>query len=476
MKKNNKILIFTRINFARWCSMIGVAMVNIFLYALLGIIFYLFISDLCEGPSTSNAAGWDLKFSNTLQIFIFTIISFAVSTFISDNFKLSNIKFIKFLQKFVFINSIISLIGLIFYLFDISIFNTIFCDSDDEGDEITKASSTLVEKDVVIVKSNIDENNEEYYSFKIKKSLVDRTLEKGSEILKAGLNSFSPEVGIGVVAGKAVSEAFKHTTGMAPLPRIAAVGATVLATTAATKIGMEAVKAITGNPKIVINSDSSKSFENIDGRNSPTNFDRGLIYSVLEENEIPLITIVNAISYLNYIEFSLTLGLFSLLFRKFLNRRLKNFILTLINKFIKNKQVSINDNNVNLNKVFNTVDKYTEFIVVFVFICLFWVKFMNIYISSNLAENIDSYVNVYNYIKNNSFFYIGLISIKNKHIVYAQSGFSHASYKGRSGNGYRYVQQYRGRHQKKNKTRTVRSIASFRITQRKRLRMHEPLL
>jgi hypothetical protein len=87
--------------------------INIISYTFLGIIFYLFM--------------WDFKIFKIFQIFIFSIFSFAISMFISDKFKLSNNKFIKILQKFVFINSILALIGLILYLFDVSIFNTIFC-------------------------------------------------------------------------------------------------------------------------------------------------------------------------------------------------------------------------------------------------------------------------------------------------------------------------------------------------------------
>nr|YP_009653030.1 hypothetical protein [Laccaria bicolor]QCG70088.1 hypothetical protein [Laccaria bicolor] len=216
---------------------------------------------------------WDLKGNNTFQIFIFTKIFFAVSMFISDNFKLSNNKFIKILQKFVFINSFLFIIGLILYIFDVSIFNT---------------------------------------------------------------------------------------------------------------------------------------------RNLPSNFNSGFIHSVLEESEIPLILMVNGLCYLNYIEFSLILSLFSLLFRKYLNRKLKGLILKLKNKYIKNKEVesindenvslnkeveSINDENVSLNKAFNTVDKYTDYLIVFVFICLIWIKFINIFFSDHLAENIDSFVKVYNHIK-----------------------------------------------------------------------------
>jgi len=158
------------------------------------------------------------------------------------------------------------------------------------------------------------------------------------------------------------------------------------------------------NKKIENEIEASKINEiGTDGRNSPSDFDGGFIHSVLEENGIPLITMVNGLCYLNYIEFSLILSLFSLLFRKYLLRKLKRFIFLIKNKYIvtKNKEVeSIKDENVNLNKAFNTVDKYTDYLIVFIFICLIWIKFINIYFSSNLAENIDSFVNVYNHIKN----------------------------------------------------------------------------
>lgn len=217
--------------------------------------------------------------------------------------------------------------------------------------------------------------------------------------------------------GKAASEAFKHTAGMAPAPRKAIVGTTALATAAGTTIGIELGKASMKNIKIEKEIDSSK----LEGRNSPSDFDGGFIHSVLEESEIPLISMVNGLCYLNYIEFTLILTLFSLLFRKYLNRKLKRFILK--NKYNRhvpypetNKEVeSINDENVSLNKAFNTLDKYTDYLIVFIFICLIWIKFINIYFSSNLAENIDSFVKVYNHIINNSFVCL-LCSIKNEYI------------------------------------------------------------
>ena len=118
-----------------------------------------------------------------------------------------------------------------------------------------------------------------------------------------------------------------------------------------------------------------------DEPDSPTKFNRDFIHSVLEENEIPLIVMVNGLSYLNYIEFSLVLSLFSLLFRKFLIRKLTDIIIKFIQKIkqtnkqkfkevesIKDKDI---DKNVTLNQAINTLDKYTDFIIVFIFICLF---------------------------------------------------------------------------------------------------------
>ena len=96
------------------------------------------------------------------------------------------------------------------------------------------------------------------------------------------------------------------------------------------KIGLELGKISTDNTKIKNKIDVSK-FDG-DGRTSPSDFDGGFIHSVLEENEIPLIVMVNGLYHLNYIELILIFSLFSLLFRKFLNIKLKRVILKLKNK------------------------------------------------------------------------------------------------------------------------------------------------
>ena len=449
--------------------------INIISYTFLVIIIYIFT--------------WDLRVFDIFQIFIFSIFSFAISMYISDKFKLSNNKFIKILQKLVFINSILALISLILYLFDVSIIASVFCSeiSEDEmgpnglGQENQFGeNNNNKNKDVVQITSNINDKNEEYYSFKIKKDLIDKVVEKGKDLLVVGVTDTlgSPNLGIGAAVGKVASETFKHTSGMAPLARIAMVGSTAIATAAGTKIGIDLGKALIENKKIENEIDSNDMVLetiNKDGRNSPSDFDGGFIHSVLE-SEIPLVTMVNGLCFLNYIEFILILSLFSLLFRKYFTRKLIGFILSLfrlqpssaagvaslpltffllrtykkkvralrgvpsysnggLKRIIKNKEGKNNNLEslrslrslrskpapllrsrsalmgegyaggplwrVTLNKALNTLDKYTDFFIIFIFLCLLWLKFINIYFSSNLAKDIDSFVNVYNYIKNN---------------------------------------------------------------------------
>lgn len=140
--------------------------------------------------------------------------------FISDNFKLSNNKFIQNLQKFVFTINILALIGLILYLFDVSIFNTVFCDNVDEiNNEVNNTETNKKEeeslnnnsnnKDLVRVTSNTDDKDEEYIS--IKKDLVDNVMKNGQDWLggKIVLDNVGI-VGLAYAPGKAAAEAVKH--------------------------------------------------------------------------------------------------------------------------------------------------------------------------------------------------------------------------------------------------------------------------
>jgi hypothetical protein len=390
---------------------------------------------------------WDLRMVDIFVTFIFSIISFSISMYISDNFKLSNSLFIKFLQKLVFTSIILASLSFWGYLLDVSNFPTLFCDgdSDDEYSNSGNTSSVNSEnknnneeeslQDIARITTNKDETNAEYYNFKFKKDIVDNIVEKGKNLTVGVVTDIAPNLGIGAAVGKVASEVFRHTGGMAPVPRVAMVGSTALATAAGTKIGIELGRALMVNKNMENNISSSPSSPkpslekqegliNIDGRDSPTEFGSGFIQSVLEESEIPLITIVNGLCFLNYIEFSLILSLFLLLFRKYLISKIIGFILSLKNKEVATQGNTLSPKKTNtlvfgvgsLKKSLNTSDKYTDILIAFIFLCLFWIKFINIYYSSSLAGDIDSFVNVYNHIKSQSFGFL-LFSLKNESLL-----------------------------------------------------------
>nr|WVH38298.1 LAGLIDADG endonuclease [Trametes meyenii] len=143
---------------------------------------------------------------------------------------------------------------------------------------------------------------------------------------------------------------------------------------------------------------------------SPTDFDGGFIHSILEDSEIPLIILVNSVHILNYLEFSLILSLFSLLFRKYFMKKLQIFIYKYLFKKVENNK----EESVNLNKVFNYLDKYNEYLILYVLIVLIGLKLIHLYISYNLAGDIDKYVALYNIMKHNSLFLLFTIKNNNK--------------------------------------------------------------
>ena len=109
--------------------------INLILYTFVGIISYFFL--------------YDLTSIKVIKIFIFTLISLAVSMYISDNYTLSNNIFIKILQKLVFLIFKLSLIVFILEILDLSTSIKSFIDS------IIGRGNNLVS----------DFNLQEYYSF-----------------------------------------------------------------------------------------------------------------------------------------------------------------------------------------------------------------------------------------------------------------------------------------------------------------------
>jgi hypothetical protein len=331
---------------------------------------------------------FEYKLIDMFQIFILSLFSFAVFIFISDNYKFSNNKFIFLLQKIVsysLIFALIILIGTLLYLVgvNISIFGSIFCDSDVEEAVETYKNNEKISKGKDVARITESTKNETY-TLEVNKKVVERAIEKGPELVVVGIKEVAPKLELAAAAGETAEETIKQTKGMTGFHKLLANGGAAFVTAVGTSLGLSLGTAATENKKgAEIEASKAKSVEiSNDESESPTEFNRSFIHSVLEDNEIPLIVMVNGLSYLNYIELSLVISIFSLLFRKFLIRKLTDIIIKLIQKIKKtNKQIIVKevesikdkdiDKNVSLNKAINNLDKYTDFIIVFIFICLF---------------------------------------------------------------------------------------------------------
>jgi len=292
---------------------------------------------------------WIFEYSlmDMFQIIIMFLYSFAVFMYISDKYKFSNIKFIFWLQKLVFFTLNFCFLVLICWLLysvgvNLYISSTIFCDSgdsDNESVETSKNNNKSPKEEEVL---RVTEDTKNTYSIELNTKIVDSALEKGPEIVAEGIKDIAPKLGVAAAAGKAAAETIKHTAGMPMFPRLLAVGSSALVTAAGTSLGMELGKAAAENMTKGAEIEASKSklaAISKDEPVSPTVFDRSFINSVLEDSEIPLITMVNGLSLLNYMELSLVISIFSLLFRKILITKLTNIIIKLIQKNYKQTKI-----------------------------------------------------------------------------------------------------------------------------------------
>ena len=120
------------------------------------------------------------------------------------------------------------------------------------------------------------------------------------------------------------------------------------------------------------------------------------------ENNIPLIEILKNLLLIDFVELMFILIIILIIINKYLYMfyiKLLNKILLLIPKkylpnFLKNRTNY-------LDKAIELNNKFFKILLVIVLILLLLFKIFNIYVSSELYSNIDDYILVYNYIKNN---------------------------------------------------------------------------
>jgi hypothetical protein len=365
----------------------------------------------------------DLSFDiGLLSLIISFLIFFVLTDFVLNKFEYSKNIYVGFIQKFL-IYIIISITGAILLFYILKLFYlipSIYCSSGEASLPIPNVSelsrSSLVEASgsvgvngvTDVVKVTSDSNNPdkvEFYNFKISKRLVDNSLKNVADASTMVLDKIAPNLGVGAAAGTAASAALKITSGMAPVQRLAVIGATAAVTAAGTKVGLDVASAISKNIGIEEAIKNSPHAEPLVGRVPSPDLD--FILSPLEKTS-PLQDLLMYSIALDIIILILLISILLLIFNRYIVKYNLTFINYLIQQTGVNKYIPIKIINW-FNKKINAGIDYNSKLVLFIFILnsifIFLFVLLKICISSELLINIDSYINVHNYIhgKDNSF-------------------------------------------------------------------------
>jgi uncharacterized membrane protein len=323
-----------------------------------------------------------------LSLIIPFVISFTICDFILNKFKFSNKFYIRFPQKFI-IYSLIFIFVVILYFSVLDLFNllpTIYCSSGEEDNII---------KDVIKVTSETHDTNKEYYTFKFSKKVVDNSVNTVVEASSMITEKIVPNIGVSAAAGAATAAIIKNTVGMPLAQRLIVIGSTAAVTAAGTRIGLGLGSVISKNINI---NNAIKNTKHADPQpDRVPSPDPDMILSPLENDMTSPLQ--------DLMIYSLALDIFILiLFIVILiiifNRYILNFNLNFINSVL-NKYMSIKIRNW-FNKNINTGIDYHSKFVLFIFIInsifIFLFVLLKIFIISELLVNIDSYIDVHNYI------------------------------------------------------------------------------
>jgi hypothetical protein len=336
---------------------------------------------------------WDLSL---LSLIISFLISFAISNLVLDKFTYSNNKFIRIIQRFIIYNIIlIIIINCIYYILNFwgfSLFTSIYC-SSSEDDNI---SQKFKDKEIIVVKSDTikDSVGDEMYKFILNKKLVDSTLQNLGTALNTGIDKIVPNIGIGTAAGAASGAAFKASAGLPIGQRLLVVGGVAAMTAAGTKIGTEVATAIGKNinlDNVIKNSPHSEPNPERVPSPDPT----FSINSPIEMSS-PLQDLLLWSFVLDVFILILLIGVLIIIFNRYIVKYNLNFIKTIVDRYIPIKIKNW------FNKYINTGIDYNDKIVLVIFIIstflLFFFVLLKLIISSTLLVDIDSYINVHNFI------------------------------------------------------------------------------
>jgi hypothetical protein len=366
----------------------------------------------------------------------FFIVSLLISSFIFNQFRYSENIFVRYLQKFaiynlLFLYSLIILICVLpytpfspvfdyfYYLYDINLENfELFIN------ENTANNSTLdpndKSKDVLKVNTSIDNNNEEFYNLKVRKDIVNSTLETVKKAVEITVKNTVPSLGAGAATGAATAAMVKSTQGIPPVQRLGLIGATAVVTSGATAFGLKAGSALAKNINVSSIIENSRHADP-DINRIPSPDLENIIQNPLEIGDTsPLETILTSIFAFNVFILLLTIIILYLIFNRYILHFNLDLITSLFDKYMSHK---INERFKSwLKKGTNYNNRFIFIMFIVNSIVLIFLILLNIIFTADLLVKIEDYVNVYNFIHGNNgknsiiFLIVSNITINSKNI------------------------------------------------------------
>lgn len=254
-----------------------------------------------------------------------------------------------------------------------------------------------------VIECSNNEEDDKYYKFP--KKPVDAALKIAAEVVLKSVEQVIPNIGAGAAAGTSAVGVLKLTQGLTPAQRLVATGITSFVVATGTQAGLKASTAIAKNVDF---NNMIKDFPHSDPdiNRVPSPDQNFTIHSPLEKlelNDSPLEIILSSILSINICILLLILILFYLIFSRYLLSSNKDILFKILDTFLlklRFKEESIE----RYKQILINGDKYSNlFIFIFFIIVTFLLLFfslLNIYFISEIKNNLDSYVDVYNYIKN----------------------------------------------------------------------------
>jgi hypothetical protein len=277
--------------------------------------------------------------------------------------------------------------------------NVIECSTHD-GDSLTSVYGESNSSS-----SNTDSNSggRKYYRMSVSEETANKAIESAGMMGKAFAENVGPNLGAAAAGGSAAGTAFKATQGVPMLQRLAIVGGVAFVTTLSTKTALN-VGVAKANNMDILSSIKSSPHSNTNPDRIPSPDPYGFIHSPLEGWELecsPLETILSSILSLNVSVLLLIIILLYLIFYRYIVSSNKDLIWRALNYILLKfncKEETIE----RTKKIFNQGDRYNTVFIFFLFIIisilLLIVLVFNIFIIIDLKDNIDNYVDVYNYL------------------------------------------------------------------------------